>query len=58
MTSLGHVIVWSKKHKKKDSNISHVIIENMGGRDQSQVKNKIQKVQKKLSPFQKTYQKS
>ena len=41
---------------RKGINISHVNIVNMGGRDQSQVKIKIKKF-KKLSPFQKTYQK-
>ena len=34
------------KYKKKGINISHVNIENMGGRDQSQVKNKVEKFQK------------
>ena len=42
---------------RKGINISHVNIENMGGRDQSQVKNKSLKSSKKVSPFQKTYQK-
>ena len=42
---------------RKEINISHVNIENMGGRDQSQVKIII-KSSKKVSPFRKTYQKS
>ena len=36
------------RHREKGINISHVNIENMGGRDQSQVKVKF----KKISPFQ------
>ena len=39
-------------------NISHVNIENMGGRDQSQVKDKSLKSSKKLSPFPKDVPKS
>ena len=45
------------KHKKKGGNISHVNIENMGGRDQSRTKNRSLKSSKNVSPFQKTYQK-
>ena len=45
MTSLGHIIVWRMKHEK-GINISHVIIENMGSRDQSQVKIKFKKFEK------------
>ena len=43
---------------RKGINISHVNIENMGGRDQSQVKNKSLKSSKKLSPFRKHVPKS
>ena len=43
---------------RKGINISHVNIENIGGRDQSQMKNKSLKSSKKVSPFRKTYQKS
>ena len=39
------------KHKEKGINISHVNIENMGGRDQSQVKIEFKKFEKKVSPF-------
>ena len=42
---------------KKGINISHVNIENMGGRDQSQVKNKSLKSSKKVKSVPKTYQK-
>ena len=37
---------------KKGINISHVNIENMGGHDQSQMKIKFKKFEKKLSLFQ------
>ena len=37
------------KHKEKEINISHVNIENMGGRDQSQVKVKFKKFEKSKS---------
>ena len=47
------------KHEKKEINISHVNIENMGGHDQSQVKNKSLKIfKKKVSPFHKHVPKS
>ena len=54
MTSLGHVIVWRMKHKRKGIFTCCVNIRNMGGHDQSQMKIKSSK---KLSLFQKTYQK-
>ena len=38
------------KHERKGININHVNIENMGGRDQSQIENEIKSL-KKLSPF-------
>ena len=43
------------RHKKKGININHVNIENMGGRDQSQMK-KIKKFEK-VKSVPKTYQK-
>ena len=43
------MIVRNKKHKKRGINISHVNIENMGGRDQSQVKIKFKKFEKSKS---------
>ena len=45
------------KHKEMGINISHVNIENMGGRDQSQVKIKFKKF-KKVKSVPKTYPKS
>ena len=45
------------KREKKGINISHVNIEVMGGRDQSQVKIKFKKFEKTKSVLNKTYQK-
>ena len=44
------------KHKEEGINISHVNIENMGGRDQSRVKIKFKKFEK-VKSIPKTYQK-